>query len=61
MKIKEFGKNLGMLGKIHEINGVVEQAPKFFTVVDSLIVFRGLKETNPLLKVLIFKAYTQHS
>ena len=48
---KEFGKNLGMFGKIKEINGRVEQAPKLFNVVDSSIVFRGLKEINPLLDI----------
>jgi hypothetical protein len=48
---KEFGKNLGMLGKVHEINGLVEQAPKFFSIVDSSIVFRGTKEINPLLDI----------
>ena len=48
---KEFGKNLGMLGKVKEINGRVEQAPKLFTVVDSNIVFRGTKEINPLLDI----------
>ena len=50
---KEFGKNLGMLGKIHEINGLVEQAPKFFSVIDSSIVFRGTKEINPLLDIKV--------
>ena len=50
---KEFGKNLGMFGKVKEINGRVEQAPKLFTVVDSSIVFRGLKEINPLLDILV--------
>ena len=50
---KEFGKSLGMLGRLHEINGLVEQAPKFFTVVDSSIVFRGLKEINPLLDITV--------
>ena len=48
---KDFGKSLGMLGKIREINGRVEQAPKLFTVVDSTIVFRGTKEINPLLDI----------
>ncbi|SFV67423.1 hypothetical protein MNB_SV-13-1456 [hydrothermal vent metagenome] len=50
---KEFGKNLGMLGQIHEINGVVEQAPKVFTVVDSSIIFMGIKGINPLLDILV--------
>jgi len=50
---KEFGKNLGMLGRIKEINGVVEQAPKIFTVSDSSVVFRGLKEINPLLDITV--------
>jgi hypothetical protein len=50
---KEFGKNLGMFGKVKEINGRVEQAPKLFTVVDSSIVFRGLKEINPLLDIQV--------
>ncbi len=48
---KEFGKNLGMLGKVDEINGMVEQAPKFFSIIDSSIVFRGTKEINPLLDI----------
>ena len=50
---KEFGKNLGMFGKVKEINGRVEQAPKLFTIVDSSIVFRGLKEINPLLDIQV--------
>ena len=50
---KDFGKNLGLLGKIKEINGRVEQAPKLFTVVDSNIVFRGIKEINPLLDIVV--------
>ena len=50
---KAFGKNLGMLGKIRDINGRVEQAPKLFTVVDSNIVFRGLKDINPLLDIKV--------
>ena len=50
---KAFGKNLGMLGKVREINGRVEQAPKLFTVVDSNIVFRGTKEINPLLDITV--------
>ncbi len=50
---KEFGKNLGMLGRIKEINGVVEQPPKIFNVVDSSVVFRGLKEINPLLDITV--------
>ena len=50
---KEFGKSLGMFGKVKEINGRVEQAPKLFTVVDSSIVFRGLKEINPLLDIQV--------
>ena len=50
---KLFGKNLGMLGKIRDINGRVEQAPKLFTVVDSNIVFRGLKDINPLLDIIV--------
>ena len=48
---KVFGKNLGMLGKVREIYGRVEQAPKLFKVVDSSIVFRGTKEINPLLDI----------
>ena len=48
---KAFGKHLGVLGKVREINGRVEQAPKLFTVVDSNIVFRGMKEINPLLDI----------
>jgi len=50
---KEFGKNLGMLGKVRDINGRVEQAPKVFQVIDSNIVFRGTKEINPLLDILV--------
>ena len=50
---KDFGKNLGLLGKVKEINGRVEQAPKLFTVVDSNIVFRGIKEINPLLDIVV--------
>ncbi|HIP51524.1 MAG TPA: hypothetical protein EYG94_05470, partial [Campylobacterales bacterium] len=48
---KDFGKPLGMFGKIKEINGRVEQAPKLFTVIDSNIVFKGGKEINPLLDI----------
>jgi autotransporter translocation and assembly factor TamB len=50
---KSFGKSLGMLGKVRDINGRVEQAPKLFTVVDSNIVFRGLKDINPLLDIKV--------
>ena len=50
---KVFGKPLGMLGKIKEINGRVEQAPKLFTVVDSNVVFKGGKELNPLLDIAV--------
>ncbi len=50
---KRFGKTLRMLGKIEEINGRVEQAPKLFSVVDSNIVFRGAKEINPLLDLTV--------
>lgn len=50
---KEFGKRLGMLGKVHEIQGRVEQAPKLFKVLDSSIVFRGTKEINPLLDIQV--------
>ncbi len=50
---KEFGKNLGMLGRIKEINGIVEQPPKTFRVVDSSVVFRGLKEINPMLDITV--------
>jgi len=50
---KRFGKSLGMLGKVRDINGRVEQAPKLFTVVDSNIVFRGLKDINPLLDIKV--------
>jgi hypothetical protein len=50
---KQFGKSLGMLGKVRDINGRVEQAPKLFTVVDSNIVFRGLKDINPLLDIRV--------
>ncbi len=50
---KEFGKTLRMLGKVKEIRGRVEQAPKVFQVVDSSIVFRGAKEINPLLDLKV--------
>jgi len=50
---KEFGKSLRMLGKVKEIEGRVEQAPKLFTVVDSNLVFRGAKEPNPLLDITV--------
>jgi len=50
---KLFGKNLGMLGKVRDINGRVEQAPKLFEIVDSNIVFRGTKEINPLLDIRV--------
>ena len=50
---KEFGKGLVMLGKIEQIEGRVEQAPKLFTVVDSNIVFQGGKEINPLLDLTV--------
>ena len=50
---KEFGSPLGMLGKIKEINGRVEQAPKLFNVVDSNIIFGGGKENNPLLDIQV--------
>jgi autotransporter translocation and assembly factor TamB len=50
---KEFGKTLRMLGKVEDINGRVEQAPKFFTVIDSNIVFQGRKEINPLLDLKV--------
>ena len=50
---KMFGKSLGILGRVKEINGRVEQAPKVFEVVDSNIVFRGNKEINPLLDIQV--------
>jgi hypothetical protein len=50
---KEFAKPLGLLGKVKEIDGRVEQAPKLFTVVDSNIVFTGAKEINPLLDLKV--------
>ena len=50
---KRFGKRVRMLGKIEDIRGRVEQAPKIFTVVDSNIVFRGTKEINPLLDLQV--------
>jgi len=50
---KEFGKSLRMLGKVQEIEGRVEQAPKLFTVVDSNLVFRGVKDPNPLLDITV--------
>ncbi|HHD81651.1 MAG TPA: hypothetical protein ENK94_00480, partial [Campylobacterales bacterium] len=42
-----------MLGKVENINGRVEQAPKLFTVVDSNIVFQGREEINPLLDLTV--------
>ena len=50
---KDFGHALGMLGKIKEIHGRVEQAPKLFNVVDSNIIFGGGKEINPLLDIQV--------
>jgi len=50
---KKFGESLRMLGKVEEIRGRVEQAPKLFTVVDSAIVFKGAKEINPLLDIRV--------
>ncbi|CAA6806957.1 MAG: Unknown protein [uncultured Sulfurovum sp.] len=50
---KSFGKALKLLGKVDEISGRVEQSPKFFTVVDSSIVFQGREEINPLLDLTI--------
>ena len=50
---KKFGKTLRMLGKVEDIRGRVEQAPKVFQVVDSTIVFRGAKEINPLLDLKV--------
>jgi hypothetical protein len=50
---KKFGESLRMLGKIEEIRGRVEQAPKLFTVVNSAIVFKGSKEINPLLDLRV--------
>ncbi len=50
---KKFAKTLRMLGKVKEIRGRVEQAPKVFQVVDSTIVFRGAKEINPLLDLKV--------
>jgi hypothetical protein len=50
---KSFGKTLKLLGKVDEINGRVEQAPKLFTIVDSSIVFQGRKEINPLLDLTV--------
>jgi len=50
---KAFGKPLVMLGRVEEIKGRVEQAPKLFTVVNSNIVFQGRKEINPLLDLTV--------
>jgi len=50
---KSFGKALVMLGRVEEIKGRVEQAPKLFRVVDSNIVFQGRKEINPLLDLTV--------
>ncbi|HHS92250.1 MAG TPA: hypothetical protein ENK82_02805, partial [Campylobacterales bacterium] len=50
---KAFSKPLVMLGKVENINGRVEQAPKLFTVVDSNIVFQGREEINPLLDLTV--------
>ncbi|CAA6820613.1 MAG: Unknown protein [uncultured Sulfurovum sp.] len=50
---KKFGKNLGILGRVEDINGRVEQSPKFFTVVNSNIVFQGREEINPLLDLVV--------
>jgi autotransporter translocation and assembly factor TamB len=50
---KKFKKPLRLLGKIEDIKGRVEQAPKLFTVVDSAIVFRGGETINPLLDLTV--------
>ncbi len=50
---KEFAKSVRVLGKIENIEGRVEQAPKLFTVVNSNIVFTGSKEINPLLDIKV--------
>lgn len=50
---KAFGNSLGLLGKVREIQGRVEQPPKLFKVIDSNIVFRGTKEINPLLDIQV--------
>jgi len=50
---KRFGKTLGVLGKIEEIDGRVEQSPKLFSVVNSNIVFQGREEINPLLDLTV--------
>ena len=48
---KLLGNPLGMLGKIRDINGRVDQVPKRFLVKNSNIVFRGGKKINPLLDI----------
>ncbi len=48
---KLLGRQLGILGKIRDINGRVDQVPKRFLVKDSNIVFRGDKDINPLLDI----------
>ena len=50
---KQFGQTLRMLGKIKDIRGQVIQTPKVFQVVDSTIAFRGGKEINPLLDLIV--------
>jgi len=50
---KEFGKDLGLLGKIEDINGHFDQAPKRFEIEYSNIVFKGGKEINPLLDIRV--------
>ena len=50
---KEFGKNLGLLGKIEDINGHFDQVPKRFEIEHSNIVFKGGKDINPLLDIRV--------
>ncbi|NEW59982.1 hypothetical protein GSY74_01685 [Sulfurovum sp. bin170] len=48
---KLLGEPLGILGKIEDINGRVDQVPKRFQVKNSNIVFTGDEKINPLLDI----------
>jgi autotransporter translocation and assembly factor TamB len=50
---KQRQKDIRLLGRIEEIQGEVEQAPKLFKVEESNIVFTGAKEINPLLDLSV--------
>jgi hypothetical protein len=50
---KQLRENIRILGRIEEIEGEVEQAPKLFKIEESNIVFTGAKEINPLLDLRI--------